>query len=414
MWEYVQYLNAELLDLKLWGEGCRKYQIRSFGDDEICLIQRDDNWQVVYTERGAVQQLLFEFTDEAEACEFMYREIKRIKHPHCVGLFQTDAEAEQLCQALTQLQIQCERDVIPFEGWQARVRVYDLDIYKVERHFGCQLPLRKWLSVPEQIHVTLDRLRKFDPYNRYAEITTNLPIGSEAKLSALEAQHEIKLPEVYRTFLLEVCNGGNWERLGDYWSIEEVMANNSAELWNQPLPELLAKLKAAKSRDWLKHPGERQYPGLLRIVDWDNPVRDLFLTQEGYEVEIQDDEICFCEFSPEKWLKDFLDDIQYALPTIEGLLDFLRSGKLIRDYPYFHSVNVARLLVEAIGLDIDPELTNEQVRLIRHEIDYKINQWRIENMGKMRYNFGFNAQQAEARTQRILERLEYIYHILYP
>lgn len=132
MWE-VEYLNAELLDLKLWGEGCRLYQICQMGDDEICLIQTDDTpqeslcerWQVVYTERGAVQQLLFEFTDEAEACEFMYREIKRIKHPHLVGLFPTDAEAEQFCQALTQLQIQCDRDT------KGRVRVYDRDIFTV-------------------------------------------------------------------------------------------------------------------------------------------------------------------------------------------------------------------------------------------------------------------------------------------
>ncbi|MBD2472428.1 SMI1/KNR4 family protein [Nostoc sp. FACHB-145] len=415
MWEYVQYLNAELLDLKLWGEGCRLYQIRQMGDDEICLIQTDDTpqeslcerWQVVYAERGTVQQLLFEFTDEAEACEFMYREIKTIKHPHLVGLFPTDDDAEQFCQVLTQLQIQFSHDP------QGRVRVYDQDIFTVERHFGCQLPRRKWLSVPERIHVTLARLRKFDPYNRYAQITTNPPIASEAKLSALEAQHGIKLPDVYRTFLLEVCNGGNWERLGNYWSIEDVMANNSAQVWNQPLPEFLAKLKAAKSGDWLKNPGNRQYPGLLRIVDWDNPVRDLFLTQEGYEVEIQGDWIRFCEFSPEKWLKDFLDDIQYGLSTIEGLLDFLRSGELIRDYPYFHSVNFARLLAETIGLNIDPELTNEQVRM-SDEIDYKINQWRIENMGKMRYNFGFNAEQAEMGSQRILERLEYIYNILYP
>jgi hypothetical protein len=144
MWEYVQYLNAELLDLKLWGEGCRLYQIRQMGDDEICLIQTDDSWQVVYAERGAVQQLLFEFTDEAEACEFMYREIKRIKHPHLVGLFQTDAEAEQFCQALTQLQIQFSHDA------KGRVRVYDRDIFLVERHFGCQLPLRKWLTAQSQ------------------------------------------------------------------------------------------------------------------------------------------------------------------------------------------------------------------------------------------------------------------------
>jgi hypothetical protein len=291
--------------------------------------------------------------------------------------------------------------------------VYDGDIFTVERHFGCQLPLQKWLTVPERIHVTLARLRKFDPCDRYAEITTNPPIGSEAKLSALEAQHGIRLPEVYRTFLLEVCNGGNWERLGHYWSAEEVMANNSAQLWNQPLPEFLARLKASKSGDWLKNPGHRQYPGLLRIVDGDNPVRDLFLTQEGYEVEIQGDWIRFCEFSPEQWLKDFLDDIQYGLSPIEGLLAFLRSGELIRDYPYFHSVNVARLLAETIGLNIDPELTNEQVKM-SDEIDYKINQWRIENMGKMRYNFGFHSEQAEIRTQRIIERLEYIYNIYYP
>jgi hypothetical protein len=424
MWE-VKYLNAELLDLKLWGEGCHLYQIRQTGDGESCLIQTRDTpqeslsrrsdtlreherWQVVHAERGVVQNLLFESTDEAEACEFMYREIKRIKHPHLVGLFQTDAEAEQFCQALTQLKIQFSHDA------KGRVRVYDQDIFKVERHFGCQLPLRKWLTVPERINVTLARLRKFDPCNRYAEITTNPPIGSEEKLSALEAQHGIKLPEVYRTFLLEVCNGGNWERLGHYWSAEEVMANNSAELWNQPLPEFLTKLKAAKSGDLLKNPGGQQYPGLLRIVDWDNPVRDLFLTQEGYEVEIQGDLINFSEFSPEQWFKDFLDDIQYGLSTIEGFLAFLRSGEFIQDYAYFHSVNVARLLAETIGLDIDPELTNQQVRVMRDEIDRQINQWRIENMGKMRYNFGFNAHQAEVRSQRILEGLEYIYHILYP
>ncbi|AFZ01518.1 SMI1/KNR4 family protein [Calothrix sp. PCC 6303] len=430
MWE-VKYLNAELLDLKLWGEGCHLYQICQTGDGESCLIQTRDTpqeslsrrsdtlreherWQVVHAERGVVQNLLFESTDEAEACAFMYQEIKRTKHPHLAGLFQTDAEAEQLCQVLTQLQIQFSRDIIPFEGWQPRVRVYDQDIFTVERHFGSQLPLRKWLTVPERINVTLARLRKFDPYNRYAEITTNPPIGSEATLSALEAQHGIKLPEVYRTFLLEVCNGGNWERLGHYWSVEEVMVNNSAELWNQPLPEFLAKLKAAKSKDWLKNPGGQQYPGLLRIVDWDNPVRDLFLTQEGYEVEIQGDLINFSEFSPEQWLKDFLDDIQYGLSTIEQLLAFLRSGEFIQDYAYFHSVNVARLLAETIGLDIDPELTNEQVMVMRHEIDHKINQWRIENMGKMWYNFGFNAEQVELRTQRILERLGYIYNILHP
>jgi hypothetical protein len=142
-------------------------------------------------------------------------------------------------------------------------------------------------------------------------------------------------------------------------------------------------------------------------------VRDLFLTQEGYEVEIQGDWIHFCEFSPEQWFKDFLDDIQEGLSIIEGLLAFLRSGKLIRDYPYFHTVDFPRLLAETIGLNIDPELTNEQVKM-SDEIDYKINQWRIENMGKMRYNFGFNAEQAELRTQRILERLEYIYNILHP
>jgi SMI1 / KNR4 family (SUKH-1) len=331
--------------------------------------------------------------------------------------------AREIRFALTQLQIQFSHDA------KGRVRVYDQDIFTVERHFGSQLPLRKWLTVPERIHVTLARLRKFDPYNRYAQITTNPPIVSEAKLSALESQHGIKLPDVYRRFLLEVCNGGNWERLGHYWSVEEVMANNSAELWNQPLPEFLANLKAAKSGDWLKNPGGRQYPGLLRIVDWDNPVRDLFLTQEGYEVEIQGDWIRFCEFSPEQWLKNFLDDIQDGLSTIEQLLAFLRSGELIRDYAYFHSVNVARLLAETIGLDIDPELTNEQVRVMRHEIDHKINQWRIENMGKMRYNFGFNTEQAELRSsvgaatrlreaqrqrrsQRILERLEYLKKII--
>jgi hypothetical protein len=155
MWS-VENLNAELLDLKLWGEGCTLYQIRQLGDDEYCLIQDGECWQVVYAERGAIQEVLFESTDEAAACALMYRMVKSVSHPHIVGLFQTDTEADQCCQVLTQLQIQYSRDVIPSEGGQVRVRVYDQDLFKVERHFGSLLPLQRWLTVPERIQALLN------------------------------------------------------------------------------------------------------------------------------------------------------------------------------------------------------------------------------------------------------------------
>jgi hypothetical protein len=250
-------------------------------------------------------------------------------------------------------------------------------------------------------------LRQFDPHNRYAEITTNPPIGSEAKVNALEAQYGIQLPEVYRTFLRDVCNGGNWERLGQYWSIEEVMTNNSAELWNQSLPDFLAQLKLKKSQDTINNPGDQQYSGLLQIVDWNNPVRDLFLTQEGYEVEIQGDVIRFSNYSPEQWLNGFLDDIQYALSNIEDRLAWLRSGKAIQTY-LLDGIRFAEML----GHKIHPQrITDQQLMAVRDEVNHQVDQWRIENMGKMQYNFGFNAEQAEARSQRLLEKFWVMNHL---
>ena len=99
MWDNYD-LNAELLELKLWGEGCTQYQIRQTGDDEFCLIQSGSLWRVVYAERGNVQDVLFESSDEAKACEFMYRLITGIRHNHLVGFFKTQSESEAIGQVL--------------------------------------------------------------------------------------------------------------------------------------------------------------------------------------------------------------------------------------------------------------------------------------------------------------------------
>jgi hypothetical protein len=418
MWDNYD-LNAELLDLKLWGEGCTQYQIRQTGDDEFCLIQSGSLWRVVYTERGSVQDVLFESLDEAKACEFMYRQITGIRHNHLVGFFQTQLEAEAMVQVIQQLKIEHHTDRISYKNNEPRfrVQVYGKDIFVVERHFGHQLPLKRWLTMPERIHLTLSRLRRLDPYDVFTEISLNPPIGSEEKLRSLEQQHGIYLPAAYRTFLLEVGNGGKWERLEYYWTIEEVMANNSAEFWNQPPPDFITSLKESGSRVLIEVTGHEfdHFSGLLRISDWSCRGRSHFLTAAGDEVDMQENTkttilVTLYPYIPQQWLQMFLDDIQYGLERIENFLTFIRSGRgigEIKEYPSYYSTSIAKLLSGTLQIDIDPNLDNAQLISMRPEIDYKIEKWRIKNMGKMPNNFGFGKEQAELRSQRILSKLGY-------
>ena len=106
----------------------------------------------------------------------------------------------------------------------------------------------------------------------------------------------------------------------------------------------------------------------------------------------------------------FLDDIQYGLERIENFLTFIRSGRgigEIKEYPSYYCTSIAKLLSGTLQIDIDPSLDNAQLISKRSEIDYKIEQWRIKNMGKMPNNFGFGNEQAELRSQRILSKLGY-------
>lgn len=302
MWDNYG-LNAELLDLKLWGEGCSQYQIRQTGDDEFCLIQSGSLWQVVYAAKGSVQEVLFESP-------------------------------------------------------------------------------------------------------------------SEEKLRSLEQQHGIYLPAAYRTFILEVGNGGKWERLEYYWTIQEVMANNSAEFWNQPLPEFITSLKESGSRVLIEVIGHEfdHFSGLLRISDWSCRGRSHFLTAAGDEVDMQENTkttmlVILYPYNHQQWLQMFLDDIQYGLEQIERFLTFIRSGRgiaEIKEYHAYYCTPIAKLLAGTLQLDIDPNLDNAELMSMRSKIDYKIEQWRIKNMGKILNNFGFKAEQAEIRSQRVLSKLGYL------
>jgi hypothetical protein len=418
MWDNYD-LNAELLDLKLWGEGCTQYQIQQTGDDEFCLIQSGSLWRVVYAERGNVQDVLFESSDEAKACEFMYHLITGIRHNHLVGFFNTQSESDAMGQVLRQLNIEHHTDRIPYKNNELRfrVQVYGKDIFAVERHFGNQLPLERWLTMSERIHLTLNRLLQLDPYDEFTKISLNPPIGSEEKLRSLEQQHDIQLPEAYRTFLLEVGNGGKWERLEYYWTIEEVMANNSAEFWNQLPPEFIVLLKKSGNRDLIEVFGNEfdHFSGLLRIADWSCRGRSHFLTAAGDEVDMQENTkttilVTLYPYNPQQWLQMFLDDIQYGLERIENFLTFIRSGRCIgeiKEYPSYYCTSIAKLLSGTLQIDIDPNLDNAQLISMRSEIDYKFEKWRIKNMGKMPNNFGFGNEQAELRSQRILSKLGY-------
>lgn len=135
-------MNRQQLEQTLKSEGCH-FAIGHLGDDLYCLIQTDGIWQVVYAERGCIQEILFQSADEAAACEFMAQQVTQLQHLHLVGYFTTPAEAIALSATLTQLGLPHHTDQIPYRNAEPRFRVfvYDKAIFTAQQHFG-ELPLR--------------------------------------------------------------------------------------------------------------------------------------------------------------------------------------------------------------------------------------------------------------------------------
>ncbi len=69
------------LEQQLSAEGYtpQHFLIQSLGDDVFCLIQAQDEWQVVYAERGFVREILWRSPDLSAACAFMGQQVRRIQ-----------------------------------------------------------------------------------------------------------------------------------------------------------------------------------------------------------------------------------------------------------------------------------------------------------------------------------------------
>ncbi len=157
-------MDIRSLRYKFWVEGCGAYLIHRLGDDEFCLIQENDRWQVVYTERGSIQDVLFESDYEEESCDFLYQYVSKFRHNHLVGFFKNRAEAEAMSQELTRLKLPHHTDVIPYDekGPRFRVFVYGSDWFTARNYFGDNY-FKEWPSAADRLKIALDQLKKLDP-----------------------------------------------------------------------------------------------------------------------------------------------------------------------------------------------------------------------------------------------------------
>jgi hypothetical protein len=73
--------NLRDLEQQLSAEGytAQHFLINALGDDVFCLIQEQDEWQVVYAERGFVREVLWRSPDQFSACAFMGQQVRRIQ-----------------------------------------------------------------------------------------------------------------------------------------------------------------------------------------------------------------------------------------------------------------------------------------------------------------------------------------------
>jgi hypothetical protein len=88
--------NLAQLERKLQAEGCHRYLLNQYGDDEFCLVRDKDEWVVGYTERGFLREELYRTSSESQACEFMFQQIMQIRHDHVAGLFTDLTDAQEL------------------------------------------------------------------------------------------------------------------------------------------------------------------------------------------------------------------------------------------------------------------------------------------------------------------------------
>ena len=142
-------MNTSELEKKLLEKGCNpnNFCIGSAGvkSDVYCLSENYGKWSVYFTERGLNSEPIYESQNEAEACEFYYKEIMSIEHWHNVGFFECDEPAQKLQQELEAAGIKVIRnDMPPLKAGGPKIRrvfVLGEDIFKVKGMYA-SLPIK--------------------------------------------------------------------------------------------------------------------------------------------------------------------------------------------------------------------------------------------------------------------------------
>ena len=331
--------TTKTLRTKLLSQACNGFQVNRLGDDEFCLIQENGLWQVVYTERGAVQEVLFESESEAAACDFLYSHVTRFRHNHLAGWFWDLAEAQTLSAQLTQLGIKNDVDGIPWskDRQRYRVMVYDKDVFKVRRQYG-KLPLERVPGLSERIHGAIQRLREFVPHHDF-ELEHPIDEIEQQVWSALEFSCGYRLPEVYSRFLPEVSDGGRCGTALTYLSMRQVFEANHAERYKQPVPEFVqAALMAPDQEMAIAHQDiTASFPGLLRISTFSYNQMAWYIARTGEFVFIEDLgqelRVSVEQRTLEQFYQDTLDVIlgYGQLNTYEHTFELMQFGASLSD-----------------------------------------------------------------------------------
>jgi hypothetical protein len=359
----AEIATLEDLERKLQAEGCHRYLLNKYGDDEFCLVRVQDQWVVGYTERGFLREELFRSSSESQACGFMYTQIMQIRHDHVAGLFTDLSDAGELMRYLGYLGI---KHHLHSTNNQHRVFVYGHDVHVVRNHFG-ELPIKSTPAIWEQLELVLARAKFFvDDAFPLREPPNDL----ESQVwSALEHAVGWLIPQFYCRFLMHIGNGGVWNSATRYMGYEEVLQHNNAQSVNTPLPKYLQELLNAEAHSKLERPASEGYAaGLVRITHWSYNAGALHLTKHGkfFYTETLDNQVHYsvAYHNEYDWLMDLIQEVLEFTAFYEQLYARLCVGDSLSELERLFSPSsslewrhgiIAKLIGAALT-DLEPKI----------------------------------------------------------
>lgn len=134
----IELLARRLADL---GVNHSAYRVGSYGggsSDSVLLERTTEGFEVSYLERGN-KSVMARFASEAEACEYVLRELTRDESAlaHNVGVFDSESQAGVLVSKLKAAGIRVKTDAVPVVGGKRyRVFVFGRDLERVRQVRG--------------------------------------------------------------------------------------------------------------------------------------------------------------------------------------------------------------------------------------------------------------------------------------